>query len=597
MTKKLIKGYVFAFRESKSAGMWVLVLSFVAVLVSGAVPIVTSYILKNVVAILEIALKNKGYLSYSHLLLFISGYAAFTVFYGALRSVNMVANRILGMYLAQSIKEKIVKKIENVSHKIFYNPEFQNEYTSILTGSQSEPLRLMSSTFYLAINIIQIAGIFLVLFKHDYLPLVVLCVFLLLNMFIQFKVQSEYVNVWSLQSKSMRKLSYFFDKMTKNETLKEMQIFNLYGYFIKNMQDAFKENILVWKKFGRTEVAQNITGQLFACVGLVIAIFYLVISSVNKNCSLADCVFYINLMLNLQNICDGMVRELADGYRSILFIDRLLNFLNVDCAVKGGQLIPKDKTVHTLVFCNVSFKYPGNENYALRNINFEITSGEKACLVGCNGCGKTTVINLILRIYDPTEGTILLDGVDIKNYSVKEYRKIITPIFQDFQKYAIPIKNYIAFSNIENFDNYERMNNAVAITGASDFIDKATNRFDANLTKLFDWLGLELSLGEWQRLAISRVFFSDASLLIFDEPTSSLDVEVEAKIYNQIQKLGKDKIVIFVSHRLYAVEDSSKIIYLEKGNILGVGKHDELIHSCVGYRNLYEKQVINCTSV
>ena len=205
---KVINGYKFVFKEIKNAGITIFLLSFFAVLISGSTSVVTSYILKNVISITENILKRQAEVPYIYLLLFIFLYAAFNIFRSTLHRFNMTANRILGMHLSQSIKEKIVKKIENVSHKFFYNPKFQNEYASVLSSSQSEPMQLITSTFYSVANIIQIFEIFIILVKCNSMALLILSAFLLFNVVIQFKIQSKYVNIWSLQSESMRKNSY-----------------------------------------------------------------------------------------------------------------------------------------------------------------------------------------------------------------------------------------------------------------------------------------------------------------------------------------------------------------------------------------------------
>ncbi len=586
---KVINGYKFVFKEIKNAGITIFLLSFFAVLISGSASVFTSYILKNIISITENILKIQSETPYIYLFSFILIYTAFNIFRSTLHRFNMTANRILGMHLSQNIKEKIVKKIENVSHKFFYNPEFQNEYTSVLSSSQSEPMQLITSTFYSVANIIQIFEIFIILVKCNSMALLILSTFLLFNVVIQFKIQSKYVNIWSLQSESMRKNSYYFGVMTQKETLKEMQVFNMYGYFIKKMRSAFADNISIWKKFGKKEIIQNLLGQMLSCIGIVISIFYLIISSIKRQSPIADVVFYLNLMFSFQSVCNSLTDEVSVGYKGILFIDKLLNFLNKDFSIKSGNVTLKSKQNHILEFRNVSFKYPGNNEYSLKNVNFKIKSGENVCLVGLNGCGKSTLINLILRLYDPTEGNIYFDRVDIKKFNIKGYRSNIAPIFQEYQRYSIPVKDYISLGDVSKNENLFEIKEAARLSNSFDFIDNLPEGFNTMLTKKFDFSGIELSGGQWQRLAISRVFFSKAPILIFDEPTSSLDVISEKEVFKKICKV-RNKLVILVTHRISYAKYADKIVFMDKGKILNSGTHLELLRNCKGYRAMLKAE-------
>ena len=212
-------------------------------------------------------------------------------------------------------------------------------------------------------------------------------------------------------------------------------------------------------------------------------------------------------------------------------------------------------------------------------------------MVGKNGCGKTTLIHLILKIYKPQKGEILLDGINIEDYDYESYLSFFSAIFQDYQKYAIKLYDYVSFGNIKEIENKSNAKQALEkATISSNFWNKLSKGLDTSLTKIFDEQGLELSGGQWQKLAIARVFFSKAGMLIFDEPSSALDATSESKIYENISKNSKDKIVIFISHRMYSSKLANRIIYMENGTIVGDGSHDQLIKQSIGYKNLYTEQ-------
>lgn len=195
-----------------------------------------------------------------------------------------------------------------------------------------------------------------------------------------------------------------------------------------------------------------------------------------------------------------------------------------------------------------------------------------------------------MRNLIPTTGEILLDGKNINCYHGKEYSKLFSCVYQDWQKYVVKLKEYIAFGNLENINNQLNIEKATQKSTAIKFINKLRNKYDSILTRMFDLEGEELSIGQWQKLAISRAFFSNSDVFIFDEPTSAVDALSEAEIYENIENFPSDKLVILISHRMYAPKKADKIIFMQEGKIEDIGSHDELIKKCSGYAELFNSQ-------
>ena len=234
---------------------------------------------------------------------------------------------------------------------------------------------------------------------------------------------------------------------------------------------------------------------------------------------------------------------------------------------------PGDK----IVFENVSFRYPGTERDVIKNVSLTFNAGDTVVLVGLNGAGKTTLIKLLTRLYDPTEGRILLDGHDIRDYDVEEMYKLFGIIFQDFGKYAVSVTENISFGRFEKPLIPDNVKLAAEQSNSAGFIEALPDKFNTPLMRYFEDNGIDLSTGQWQKLAIARAFYSDSDILILDEPTASLDAIAEQEIYNQFDLLRKDKLTIFVSHRLSSATVASKIIVLENGAIIEEGNHAELM--------------------
>ncbi len=245
---------------------------------------------------------------------------------------------------------------------------------------------------------------------------------------------------------------------------------------------------------------------------------------------------------------------------------------------------------HEIRFEQVSFHYPNTKNDVLSNLTFEIKADDTVVLVGLNGAGKTTLIKLLTRLYDPTAGIIYLDGYDIKEYDVQELYKLFGIVFQDFGKYAVSVEENIAFGKIATPLNEPQVIAAAKQSNAYKFIETLPGKFQTPLMRIFETDGRELSIGQWQKLAIARAFYSQADILILDEPTASLDALAEQEIYEQFDRLRQNKISLFVSHRLSSATLASKILVLKDGEIIESGNHQSLMAAHGHYHELFTTQ-------
>lgn len=246
--------------------------------------------------------------------------------------------------------------------------------------------------------------------------------------------------------------------------------------------------------------------------------------------------------------------------------------------------------LHTIEFKNVTFRYPGSHKDVIKNVSFTIHPGETLALVGLNGAGKTTLIKLMTRLYDTTEGQILLDGVDIKEYELKSLYRTFGIIFQDFGRYAATVEENIRFGNIHSDATMDAVKHAAKQSTSSEYIESLPDGYNTPLMRFFEHTGTELSIGQWQKLAIARAFYADSDIMILDEPTASLDAIAEQNVFNQFDKLTHDKTTIFVSHRLSSATIADQIIVLENGRLIEKGNHQELMDMQGKYYDLFTTQ-------
>jgi ATP-binding cassette subfamily B protein len=243
-------------------------------------------------------------------------------------------------------------------------------------------------------------------------------------------------------------------------------------------------------------------------------------------------------------------------------------------------------------FNNVSFSYPGNPHPVLKNINFRLAPGERIALVGENGQGKTTIVKLLTRLYDVTEGQILLDGVDLREYDIEDLWREIGVIFQDFMRYEMTASENIAIGRIEELNNSFRIRSAALKSLADDVIHQLPKRYDQVLGTRFEG-GIDLSGGQWQKIALGRAYLRDAQLLILDEPTASLDARSEHEVFQRFAELTTNKMSLLISHRFSTVRMADRILVLEGGKITEEGSHQELLKTGKRYAEMFELQAAN----
>lgn len=288
-----------------------------------------------------------------------------------------------------------------------------------------------------------------------------------------------------------------------------------------------------------------------------------------------------------------LIGTTSSVYEGTLFIDNLIEFMKEQPTIIPTIDPPRPiihASGHIITFKDVSFCYPGTKRYVLRHVSFEINAGETVVLVGLNGAGKTTLLKLMTRLYDPTEGQVLLDGQDIREYATEDLYAIYGMIFQDFGRYSVTARENITFGNVNIAEDLTLMKTAAIQSDADTFIRRLPKGYETPLMRMFEAEGIEPSIGQWQKLAIARAFYRDAEILILDEPTASLDALAEQEIFNRFDELRKDKTTIFVSHRLSSATIADQIFVLSDGAIVEKGTHAELMSLEGVYHQLFTTQ-------
>ncbi len=315
---------------------------------------------------------------------------------------------------------------------------------------------------------------------------------------------------------------------------------------------------------------------------------YIVYRVLIRENTIGDFTYITGIFENLNSSVSSILNSAAAfiGYNERIR-DFKKYFMLRESAVESGDLTLEE--IHKIEFKNVSFQYPGSKT-VLHNLSFEIDQHEKAMLIGLNGSGKTTVIKLLTRFYEPTEGSILINGIPVQNYDVKALRRAIATVFQDFNVFSFTIRENVAIGNFSRFSDTEAIRDSLDFSNFNNERYLEAKNVDLYINKNFESDGIELSGGQKQKLAISRAILRDSELIVLDEPTAALDPLAESEILDAFNDLYKDKTLIMVAHRLSAAVKMDKIIFMESGKVIGVGRHHDLYASELKYKELFDLQ-------
>ena len=437
-------------------------------------------------------------------------------------------------------------------------------------------------------NVLSFIGYAAILFTYSRLMLIIVVAVVVINLICNAKKNKYYYKAGEDAAPMNRKFAYLAGLMYGFDYAKEIKVGGLSDY----ITDKYDDNIVGFKKIFRTLYRHVFLLSGVSSLTSVIQTFtlYSVVaySAIQKTISIGDFTMYISSISAASGCLLTIVSAMIDISKNTKYATDMRLFFEMERKTEMGGILP-DRSANNvdIEFRNVSFKYPRTERYVLRHISFTVHSGEKISIVGKNGSGKTTLIKLLLRLYEPTEGEILVGGKNITDYDYKAYLSLFAPVLQDYKIFAFSCKENKEL-NLE--DNEERLMRAIHDSDLDEKISSLPNGVLTPVYKQFDENGVEFSGGENQKLAIARAIYKDAPIILLDEPTANLDPLAEYDIYTMIYHMLGNKTSFFVSHRLASGRFCDRIFVVDGGEIIADGPHDSIDKSCELYREMFEKQ-------
>jgi ATP-binding cassette subfamily B protein len=573
------------------------IFSACVVIVLGVLPLVSLYLIKLIidsVTGLEFGAET-GLLDhdFSKPLLYIGmacGIGLLTAFFNFLSDYLKKAQSLaVADYMFSVLHEKSIQ-----ADLEFYE---SSKYRDTLFRAQSEgpyrPTSIVNGLFAAGQSAASFAAVFWLLFMFNPLLPVIMVAASIPGVLLRLKY-SEKIYSWQEKRTEDERRAYYFHRMlTGDEHAKEFRLFNLGRHFI----DQFKTIRAVLKNeklyFEKRRAFGDFIAQSSATVTVFASFVYIAFKTAQGTITLGDMVMYFQGFQKGLGFLKTLLESGAQMYEDNLFLSHLYEFLKLEPDIKdpASPLKIPDKIKQGIEFKGVNFFYHNCNKNVINCLNFHIGKGEIVALVGENGSGKSTIVKLLSRLYDPHKGEILLDGRNIKNFKINDYRKKISVVFQDHIKYQLSVKENIYLGDIGQKDNLSEIKKAAAKAGAGKKISDFASGYDTILGRWFKD-GEELSMGQWQMMAISRAFFRGAEFVILDEPSSALDPETEMNIFSRLKKLIKGRSALIISHRYSTVKMADKIIVLDKGEIIEQGTHAQLIEKNKKYAGLYRTQAM-----
>ncbi len=526
------------------------------------------------------------------MILYLVGLGAALLLNGVVQNVSQYIEGLQQQRVADYAAGLLQKKSIAMDLEFYDDPAYHDSYFLAHRHGLSRPTQLVTDLMAFVENLISILFIGgLILTIHSLIPLL-LFVSVLPSAIIKY-VFSDKLFKWEKKRTHMERKAYYLNQVvTEADYAKEVRVFDA-GLPLSERFHALRKTLFKEKKslFG-FRARMGIGGKIIEVGTEVFSYVFLTYRAMNGLISIGDLAMVFPAFQRGKTNLSGVLQSMVKLLEHRLFLSHLIGFMKLEPSIREDEnaTVMAGSIKSGIKLTGVSFKYPKTQKDIVSDVSLDLKKGQITALVGENGSGKTTLIKLICRLYDPSAGRLSLDGIDYKAIRLSDLRAKMSITFQDFAKYYLSVGENIGFSDLRRNEETKKLEAYARLTGADTFIDKLPNAYDQQLGRMFD-ASTELSIGQWQKIALARMFFNEAEVLIVDEPTSAIDPLSEHKIFENLKKLGKDKIVVLVTHRLYNLKMADQVVVMSEGRVVEKGSHDELVARNGQYTRMLSKQL------
>ncbi|CAD5273122.1 Subtilin transport ATP-binding protein spaT [Halomonas sp. 59] len=607
-TSSPLSGFFGVFRYSRRAlglvwetSRWMMLGLALCTLVAGVLPAVAAWvgqlIVDGVVSAMEAhqAATDPNLLASITPVLTLVGIEAVIIALIALAQRGLSAQQsLLRALLGQKVNVMILEKAGQLSLSQFEDSELYDQLTRARREASTRPLALVNKTFGLLQNAISLGSFGVLLVQFSPWALLILVAGALPVFISEAKFSGDAFRLFRWRSPQTRMQIYLETVLAREDSIKEVKLFGLEGLFLKRYRDIFTQ---LFAEDRRLTLRRESWGFLLGLLGTLTfyaAYAWVVIETIAGALTLGQMTMYLMVFKQGQAALSASLTAISGMYEDNLYLSNLYEYLEQPVEGESGTLTQGALPGDGLRFEHVSFSYPGGDSVlqdpVLHDISLHLCPGQSLALVGENGSGKTTLIKLLTRLYHPTQGRILLDGSDLRDWSTQALRERTGVIFQDFVRYQLQVGENLGVGDTHAFNDQERWQNAARHGMADEFITRMANGYKTQLGRWFK-NGQELSGGQWQKIALSRAYMREnADILVLDEPTAAMDAAAEAEIFARFREHSRDKMAILISHRFSTVRSADLILVIDQGHIVERGTHEELLATAGRYAKLFQLQ-------
>ena len=577
---KTVKRYLKLYIQSLSLVLKSAKLNAILVLVLGPLQAITPFVITLLLEKIVDSFSNHFELA----LMCLVGWCIAFALQAVLEPVIKFIQGLLTDTLVKEMTLKMMKKSEELQGITYFeNANFNNDISFLKEQITWRPVNIIVFSFSVIESLIIIISMNLLIFKVSWIAAIITLIAFIPQCYFSYQVQKEAFETTVVSTEDNRELNYDNKVVMSKEYAKETRLYHTFPYFIHRYSTGFDTK---FHRIQRVKAKKTIYAFVFSILNVIVcaSIFVWMVFEVHEGRFLiGSIVMYGSSLMYISQSMSRFVEDSSLYLDTLNYMEKFFNFLNVKDTLDHAKEKDGLEQIHTIEFRNVHFTYPNQKEELLKGVSFTVDENQKLAIVGENGSGKTTMMKLLCRFYDPTSGEILVNGKNIKEYEMNSYRKQLGAIFQDFCKYQLSMKENVMMSNLKALEQKDIYNEAVNKAGIKE-ID-ATQVLGTEFEN-----GHDISGGQWQKVALARSFASKRKVIIMDEPTAALDPRSEYDLYVRFLKEANGKTILFVTHRLAAVKFSDEVLVMKDGKVEAFGTHQELIKENDYYQELYNMQ-------
>lgn len=566
--------------------------SIIVRVIQGLLPLLVLYLTKLLIDAVTEGLKTPaGESSMTHITTILGGLAGVAVASAILTVAASLISRIQSQVVTDHMHALLQAKSVEVDLEYYENAQYQDTLHRAQQEAPYRPTAILNALLQFGQDAISLLAMIGILWWLHWGVIPVLMLTAIPYFFVRLQ-QSNRLYVWERERIPLQRKAWYVNTLlTQATAAKEVRLFDLgprlRQWFLEARSVLRRERIALERRW----VLAGLAAQIVGVAGVFGVYSFVAVQTYQGLLTLGSLVMYFQAVQRASGFLEGLGWSVSSLYESNLFLSSLDEFLGVKSRLPESshpKQIP-NPIIQGLTFDRVSFQYPHEERVAIRDFTLTIRPGEHVAFVGANGAGKTTLVKLLCRLYDPTGGRITIDGTDIRDYPIADLRCAVSGIFQDFVKFQLSAKENIALGVRASDVDLATVTQAAKQAGVHEAIERLPNGYESLLGKLFDG-GHELSIGEWQKVALARAVLRNSQILILDEPTSAMDAKAEAELFERFHELAQGRTAILISHRLSTVKMADRIFVVDRGQIVEQGTHDDLMGRQGLYASLFLTQ-------